>query len=68
MYLKDGLQRLQGHIVNGQFSRDQSHVAAGRAASVAAWLKRRPASVTLDALRYKPANAASLKSLEIDGR
>jgi hypothetical protein len=66
-YLKGGVERLQNHIVNGRFSAVESQIATGKAASVAAWLKRRPEGVQIEALRYGPDQIAALADAKIEG-
>lgn len=67
MYLKDGVQRLQSHIVNGRFDRDPSHVAAGKAACAAALLLRRP-QIELPTIRFAEASIEELAKAEITGK
>jgi hypothetical protein len=66
MYLKDGVQRLQSHIVNGRFDRDLSHVAAGKAACAAALILRRP-EVALESVRFKDAAMEQVGKAQITG-
>jgi hypothetical protein len=64
MYLKDGVQRLQSHIVNGRFDRDPSHVAAGKAACAAALILRRP-QIALESIRFKESSMEELRDAQI---
>ncbi len=66
MYLKDGVHKLQGHIVNGRFDRDPSHVAAGKAACAAALILRRP-EIALESVRYKNVSIEELRDAMIIG-
>ncbi len=65
LFLQEGVTGLQNHLVNLPFRRDEARIAAGKAASVAAWILRRPAGVTLADLRYQPANVAALREAQI---
>ncbi len=66
MYLKDGVQRLQSHIVNGRFDKDPSHVAAGKAACAAALILRRP-QIALESIRFKNVSIEELGKAKITG-
>jgi hypothetical protein len=66
MYLKDGVQRLQSHIVNGRFDKDPSHVAAGKAACAAALILRRP-QIALESIRFKEESIEELSKAVITG-
>ena len=65
LFLQDGVTALQNHLVNQPFRRDQARIAAGKAACVAAWIKRRPAGVGIEQIRFKPERAAELRALQI---
>lgn len=64
-FLTSGVRNLQNHIVNAPFGRDQSQVAAGKAACVAAWVKRRPQGAPIESLRYNPGRISELRTATI---
>ena len=51
--------------VSSPFGLDQARVAVGRAASVAAWIKRRIDGVTMQSLRYEANQINHLRSAAI---
>jgi hypothetical protein len=65
-YLKDGVHRLQSHILNGRFHTDSARVAAGKAACAAALILRRP-EVALESIRFVDASVEDLRKAEITG-
>jgi Nucleotidyl transferase AbiEii toxin, Type IV TA system len=67
IYLKDGVQRLQSHIINGRFDRDPSRIAAGKAACAAALILRRP-QIALDTIRYANTSNEEIGKAEISGK
>jgi hypothetical protein len=50
--LCDGVESLQNHLVNQPFRRDEARIAAGKVACLAAYIKNRPANVTIKSLRF----------------
>ena len=66
LFLQDGVNALQNHLVNQPFRRDEARIAAGKAACLAAWLQRRPDGVTIEQLRFQPDRAAELRDLQIE--
>ena len=65
LFLQDGIIGLQNHIVNQPFRRDEARIAAAKAACVAAWIQRQPRDVTIDSLRFRPDQVATLRDLQI---
>ena len=65
LFLQDGIAGLQNHIVNQSFRRDDARTAAAKAACVAAWIQRQPAAVTIDTLRFRADQVATLRDLQI---
>jgi hypothetical protein len=65
LFLQEGVNGLQNHLVNLPFRRDEARIAAGKAACAAAWILRRPAGVTPADMRFQPANAVALREAEI---
>ena len=56
---------LQNHLVNQPFRRDEARIAAAKVACVAAWIRRRPAGVTIEQLRFQSDRIAELRDLQI---
>lgn len=64
-FFVDGIARLQSHLVSNPFNRDHARTAAGKAACVAAWMKRRLAAVTIQSLRYDSNRIQELRTAVI---
>jgi hypothetical protein len=64
LFLHAGVTKLQGHLVNLPFRRDEARIAAGKAACVAAWIQRRPGTPIAE-LRFQMDRAAELRDQEI---
>ena len=65
LFLQAGVTALQNHLVTQPFRRDEARAAAGKVASVAAWIQRRPDGVTIDHLRFQAGRIAELRDLQI---
>ena len=65
LLLQEGIVGLQNHIVNQPFRRDEARLAAAKAACLAAWIQRQPSNVTIDTLRFRPDQVATLRDLQI---
>lgn len=65
LLLQEGIVGLQNHIVNQPFRRDEARLAAAKAACLAAWIQRQPPNVTIDTLRFRPDQVATLRDLQI---
>jgi hypothetical protein len=65
LFLQDGVNALQNHLVNQPFHRDEARIAAAKVACVAAWIQRRPAGVTIEQLRFQSDRVAELRDLQI---
>lgn len=63
--LHEGVKSLANHLVNFPFHIDEARIAAGKAACAAAWIKKRPAGVTIADLRYDREKIQELALLEI---
>ena len=66
LFLQDGVNALQNHLVNQPFRRDEARIATGKAACLAAWIQRRPAGVTIEQLRFQPDRVTELRDLQIE--
>jgi hypothetical protein len=66
LFLQDGVNALQNHLVNQPFRRDEARIATGKAACLAAWIQRRPAGVSIEQLRFQPDRVAELRDLQIE--
>jgi hypothetical protein len=65
LFLQEGVNALQNHIVNQPFRQDEARIAAGKVSCVAAWIQRRPAAVTIEQLRFQSDRIAELRDLQI---
>lgn len=65
LFLQDGVNALQNHLVNQPFRRDEARIAVGKVACAAAWIQRRPAGTTIEQLRFQPDRIAELRDLQI---
>ena len=52
LFLKQGVDGLQNHLVNQPFHRDEARIAAGKAACVAAYIQRQPGR-SIEELRFQ---------------
>lgn len=59
-FFLDGIEKIQGHLLNYPFRHAQARVAAGKVACAAAWMMRRPNGVAIGALRSSPARIGAL--------
>ncbi|MFN0076833.1 MAG: nucleotidyl transferase AbiEii/AbiGii toxin family protein [Prosthecobacter sp.] len=62
--IAQGVNNLQNHLVNQPFRTDEARLAAAKAACAAAWIQKRP-TLTIDDLRFDPAQINQLRDQQI---
>ena len=64
-FFRDGIAKLESHLLNDPFRIDHARIATGKAACLAAWIKRRPQDITIESMRFNAAQIAQLASAAI---
>lgn len=64
LFIQEGVENLQNHLVNAPFRRDEARIAAGKAACAAAWIQHQP-EMDIETMRFSEERVNELRDQAI---